>query len=162
MQQIILTDRQKRELERLKELPLPYIYAGECAGCGLPVPVQYLAYVTKWRSVNRGSHLQKMRVHIAMQIWCRECKGRGYVPKAEKLEHNYYANAPETNGQPRKLRAREIAGLLMAKMSHNKPRTSRKLAEIANLEWEPKFVKILTILYRKKIVRFQEGKWTLR
>ena len=167
MREIILTDKQKREVEKLKAEKLPYIYGPPCVGCGQAFPVQMLMYVTKWRTREWGSTGQKLNVHVPVQMWCKPCKERGYVPRAKKEDHGYYASTKllpqfSSNHQPVKLRAKDIARLILAQMSYNKPSGSKKLARMAGIGWSPKIVTILTRLHKLKLVKYQDGRWIRR
>lgn len=149
---MIQLDRQTEKIvERLKQMPVPVVYLGQCENCQRRIPLGYLPVVTRWKVQNgRGWVVQVPEV-----IYCQDCKGVVEYPKG----HRKRRFAPDPLPKTSTLTLKEIAIKIYSVMSVSQGMGSRKLARLAGIEWSPVIRRILKKLMVAGKVLLEQGKW---
>lgn len=135
---ITLNLREQRRLEALKERPIPVVFMGHCATCGIGLPQGYVAIVVKWRRVMWGNtpHMEPDVMH------CRPC---GRAKPSERAEVVVPA-----------MSSKALALALLAAIV-DKPRTVERLCRKAGVPVEDRVGQVLMVLARAgKIIKVGE------
>lgn len=140
----------------VESLPaLPVVLQGTCGGCGRGIPVGYLAVVSKWKPREYSTTGQKLNMMVPAVIHCRDCSGQAEVlgkARARKTAPVFMPIAEE-------LTAKDIMVRLW-KVISSEPHGSKKLAEMADLEYSDLILEILKKLRAAGKVLLVEGKWS--
>jgi len=155
-QRVELTTADKREIARAQaqvDKEGGRRLAGSCGGCGRGIPVGYLARVTKWQSVPFGPGFPVQR---PAEMLCKDCEGVQGASKPRRRVHE--APKGQQTPSPVVVQAKEIARKLLFAMS-DEPHGSRRLCQLAGLEYTDLILPILRKLRAAGKVRFEEGRW---
>jgi len=125
---------------------------GCCHDCKRPLPAGYMPVVTKWRSEDHGG----IPTQVPEVFYCQNCgKELGHrKPKAEKVVPSPTV-APQAPAVPP---VKALAVKLLTACSEV-PHGSKKLSQLAGIEYSDLVVPILKKLRDAGKIVFQEGKW---
>lgn len=157
MQRIEVTARDRQEIARVQSQIDGTPVSGTvltCVNCGRRMRPGYLMTALKWKSTQYSRDFPVLKVAEAL---CRECAGSVRPSKRPQRVHG-----PIPGQEPSvsvATTAKEIARKLLTVMS-DVPHGSRRLCQMAGIEYGDLIVPILKKLRAVGKVRFQEGRWT--
>lgn len=146
---------------RIREIRYPVALQGHCAGCGVGIPVGFLALVMKYEPVTWGTTSQKLSVMRPVEMYCRRCPQSGVIAGEAPSRHRRTTVVEAVADLP----VKEVAARLYAKCTQGKARTARRLAKKAGIEYGPVVPMVLKKLTEaKKLIQVDEEgqeKWRL-
>ena len=165
-QRVELTKADHAEIARLEAKQKKQLrpVAGNCSGCGKVIPEGFVPSVARWKSVPYSQADPGFRRLVPGEMYCKDCQkattpaGKGHRRVLGAKAGQETAPVMAVTPPPAALEAREIASKLY-RVIEAVPHSSRKLAQLAGLEYTDLILPILRKLRDAGKIEFEGGLW---